>query len=420
MRLPCTPSQTGTFNNLSATASDKDGASDARSFTLTVSAPPPTATLSKTSDALEGNNLSFTVSLDAPANGTTTAQIAYSTPSTLPSGTTAATAGASCTGTADYTNGITSVNIASGQTSATFSVPTCNNASTLAAKSVTVSLSSISANAQLHSTASNVSKDAIIYNTTATGKLNDTGIVLYGTPSTAATQSNSLEATDPNAATPAQQDAAHGRDAQAQAGTLAKVGSSSTNGGKSNGFDFTKIDSTGKPLAADATSWDCVLDNNTGLMWENKTDDDGLRDKDHTYTWYNTDTTNNGGIAGTDNGGTCSGGTGCDTEKYVTDVNAIGLCGYTNWRMPTFEELVGIADMGRVNPAIDPTYFPTMGNPSSLYRYAYWSSSPLAANSTFIWVVYFNNGDGEYGWQLTNSDYEPALGKLAVRLVRSQ
>jgi hypothetical protein len=242
--LSGTPSQTGTFNNLSATASDKDGASDARSFTLTVSVPPPTVTLSKTSYALEGNNLSFTVSLDAPANGTTTAQIAYSTPSNLPSGTTAATGASSCTN-ADYTNGVTSVDIASGQTSVAFSVPTCNNATSLEAKSVTVSLSSVSANAQLHSTASNLSKDAIIYNTSATGQLNDTGIVLYGTPSTAGTQSNSLEANDPNAATPAQQDAALGRDAQAIAGTLAKVGSSSTNGSKANGFDFTKIDSTG-------------------------------------------------------------------------------------------------------------------------------------------------------------------------------
>jgi len=405
--LSGTPSESGTFNNLSATASDKDGVSDARSFTLTVSAPPPTATLSKTSDALEGNNLTFTVSLDSPANGITTAQIAYSTPSTLPSGTTAATGASSCTN-ADYTNGVTSVDIASGQTSASFTVPTCSNAGTLAAKSVTVTLSSVSANAQLHSTASNLSKDAIIYNTTATGKLNDTGIVLYGTPSTAGTQSNSLEATDPNAATPAQQDAAHGRDAQAQASTLAKVGSSSTNGGKSNGFDFTKIDSTGKPLPADAVSWDCVLDNNTGLMWENKTDDNGLRDKDHTYTWYNTDTTNNGGNAGTANGGICSGGTGCDTQKYVTDVNAIGLCGYTNWRMPTVDELQSIADMGRNSPAIDPSYFPTMGNPDGGY-YDHWSSTSLSSDASYAWIVSFIRG-------LDASDNNKSIAS-AVRLV---
>jgi hypothetical protein len=253
-----------------------------------------------------------------------------------------------------------------------------------------------------------VSKEAIIHNTTATGQLNDTGVLLYGTPSTASTASNSLESNDPNAATPTQQDVAHGRDAQAMAGTLAKVGSSSQNAGKNNGFDFTKISSTGQPLAADALSWDCVLDNNTGLMWENKTDDGGLRDKDNTYTWYNTDSTNNGGNEGTANGGTCTGGTGCDTEKYVSDVNTAGLCGYSNWRMPTMEELQSIADMGR-SPAIDSTYFPRLGNPSG--RYKYWSSSAFAEGSDYAWFVLFDSGHD-------NFDYK--FNGIAVRLVRSQ
>jgi hypothetical protein len=142
-------------------------------------------------------------------------------------------------------------------------------------------------------------------------------------------------------------------------------------------------------------------------MWENKTDDNGLRDKDHTYTWYNTDTTNNGGNAGTENGGTCSGGTGCDTQTYVTDVNAIGLCGYTNWRMPTVEELQGIADMWRANPAIDPTYLPTMGNPGGIYRYR--SSTSLSSDASYAWDVVFTRG-------LDASDNDKSIAN-AVRLV---
>lgn len=370
----------------------------------------PTATLSKTADALEGNNLTFIVSLDAPAQGITTAQIAYSTPSTLPSGTKAATGASSCTGTADYTNGATSINIASGQASATFSVPTCANVTSLDAKSVTVSLSSISGNAQLSSTASNLSKDAIIYNTTATGKLNDTGIVLYGASSTVQAKSISSEAIDSNFAALAQKDAAHGRDAQARLGTLAKIGSSSLNSNKTNGFDFTKISSAGQPLPADATRWDCVLDNVTGLIWENKTDDGGLRDKDHTYTWYNTDVTNNGGNSGTENGGNCTGGRGCDTQAYVTDVITIGLCGYTNWRMPTVDELQGVTDMGRANPAIDPTYFPMVSNTS--INYTYWSSSASVLN--------FSNGAWVIDFELGLPYLYPKSDGLAVRLVRSQ
>jgi hypothetical protein len=413
-QLSGTATQTGTYTISIVANYNNSTSSIAKDFTLTVAAPPPTATLSKTADALEGNTLTFTVTLDAAANGTTTANISYSAPSPLPSGTTAATGAASCTGTADYTNGTTSVDIPSGDTSATFTVPTCANASNLQASSVKVTISSISGNAQLSSTASNVSKEAIIHNTTATGKLNDTGVLLYGTPSTAGTQSNSLEATDPNAATPAQQDAAHGRDAQAQAGTLAKVGSSSQNAGKNNGFDFTKISSTGQPLAADATSWDCVLDNHTGLMWENKTDDGGLRDKDNTYTWYNTDSTNNGGHAGTANGGTCTGGTGCDTEKYVSDVNTAGLCGYTNWRMPTVEELQSIVDMGRVNPAIDPTYFLSKTDWSEYFssQSTSYFDPEYEIGSIYVWSVFFyGGGDASFGWKSSDG---------AVRVVRSQ
>jgi len=39
------------------------------------------------------------------------------------------------------------------------------------------------------------------------------------------------------------------------------------------GFNFVKLSSAGAELSADATSWDCVQDNITGLVWEVKTDD---------------------------------------------------------------------------------------------------------------------------------------------------
>ena len=73
--------------------------------------------------------------------------------------------------------------------------------------------------------------------------------------------------------------ATHGRDALARAGQLQKVG-----GGEA-GFDFTKLDANGNALPASATSWDCVRDNVTGLIWEVKTTS-GLRSWSNTYTWY--------------------------------------------------------------------------------------------------------------------------------------
>ena len=45
-----------------------------------------------------------------------------------------------------------------------------------------------------------------------------------------------------------------------------------------------KLDDKGEVLAADAASWDCLHQKNTGLTWEVKKMS-GLRDKTNTYTW---------------------------------------------------------------------------------------------------------------------------------------
>ncbi|MBK1694654.1 hypothetical protein CKO09_07870 [Chromatium weissei] len=167
----------------------------------------------------------------------------------------------------------------------------------------------------------------------------------------------------------------------------------------SNGFDFTAIDSSGDATTptSGANPHPCVRDNVTGLIWEVKTDDGGLRDKDNTYTWYDS-------IAGgTANGGSCAGSTNCDTEKYVADVNAAGLCGFNDWRMPTVKELYSIVHFGGNDPAINTTYFP---NTTSDF---FWSGSPYVKNSDDAWFVRLVGGyAATYG---RNSNYH-------VRLVR--
>src|SRR5205085_12588852 len=95
------------------------------------------------------------------------------------------------------------------------------------------------------------------------------------------------------------QDCRYGADAAAISGTLIKTGAGA------KGFDYTKIANNGTTLPAAApfgtanTAWGCTRDNATGLVWEVKTaTNTDLRYTGHTFAWYDTDSTSNGGNAG--------------------------------------------------------------------------------------------------------------------------
>ncbi|WP_407644872.1 Ig-like domain-containing protein [Candidatus Thiothrix anitrata] len=206
----------------------------------------------------------------------------------------------------------------------------------------------------------------------ATGKLNDTGITLCGDYAygNSGKHNNNVSCSlltdadgDP---VPLGQDGTSGRDV--------------TNNDDSDGhagFSFTKISNTGAELPNSATEWSCVKDNVTGLMWEIKTDDGELHDKDWTYSWYEPDGTKNGGNAGKQNGGSC-GGSQCDTYGFVQAVNAVGWCGYKDWQIPNKMDLYSIVSNDRSAPAIDTTYFPDTGAYDG-----FWSSSPSYADHAY-------------------------------------
>lgn len=232
----------------------------------------------------------------------------------------------------------------------------------------------------------------------ATGRLNDSGI--DGCSDIASgSWVNDLLCSAINWATRLwgpQQDALFGRDAQAKAGTLQKLGQGTA------GFDFTRLGSNGRELAVqnatwsdsgnttDGTLWDCVRDNVTGLWWEVKRNDSNhLRHKGHTYTWYNTNASTNGGNAGTTGGSTCTGlndSSRCNTQDYVAAVNAAGLCGKNDWRLPTLDELYTLPNTRVYNPAIDTDQFPnTM--PSF-----YWTATTRSSWTRYAWIVEFGTG----------------------------
>ena len=135
------------------------------------------------------------------------------------------------------------------------------------------------------------------------------------------------------------QDADQGRDAAAREGVLVKVGFGPA------GFDFTKLDENGDPLPNDATTWPCVRDNVTGLIWEVPAEF-GLTSAQNMYTWYQPDSMRNGGFSGQPNGGECT-GSECDTDAFIRALNEIAHCGFQDWRLPTRRELLSLADLSR-------------------------------------------------------------------------
>jgi hypothetical protein len=113
-----------------------------------------------------------------------------------------------------------------------------------------------------------------------------------------------------------------------------------------------------------------------------KTDDDGLRDRDWTYSWYNSTGIDDGGDEGMPARGACVDPSLCDTEKYAAAVNDAAVCGRSDWRLPTRAELLSLVDHGAsTQPLAVDSYFPDLG------VVAYWSSSSAgdeAFNVDFI------------------------------------
>lgn len=168
---------------------------------------------------------------------------------------------------------------------------------------------------------------------------------------------------------------------------------------------YTKLDAAGNDLDASAPSWSCVRDNATGLVWEVKTSDSGLRDAAHRYVWLSFDVGNGGVSGGAILADFCGGtiGTDCNTENYVSFVNGSNYCGANDWRLPTQMELLTLVHAGNIRPAIDAGFFP---NTASV---PYWSSLTYAVNPLNAWGVHF-------GYGATHA--VPKSEPNAVRLVR--
>ena len=82
-------------------------------------------------------------------------------------------------------------------------------------------------------------------------------------------------------------------------------------------------------------------------------------------------------------------------KKYCQNLS---IEGYSDWRLPSYDELLTIVDYDKYNPAIMPSFKNV--STSDLY----WSSSVYVSDSQYAWIVLFKDGYTDY-FYLTNEYY---------------
>ncbi len=161
---------------------------------------------------------------------------------------------------------------------------------------------------------------------------------------------------------------------------------------------YTKIANDGSALSDDAklgtnpTDWACTKDNKTGLIWEVKTDDDGVHSMHRSYSNELEYDTNKSYQAENNANG------------FLFYVNKEGFCGATDWRLPTQQELYGIVKSVLDTTIINITYFPNTST------WEFWSSSSDIIGSVYYPVSVAFNGGG--------SHMRASTEHAGVRLVR--
>ena len=144
--------------------------------------------------------------------------------------------------------------------------------------------------------------------------------------------------------------------------------------------DFLKMSNDAEILELESSEWSCVLDDKSSLVWEVKSESEGIQYSLNTYTWFD-------GVSGRENGTyskNCYWGKSCNTQSYIEDINEAELCTYSDWRLPTRDELKSIVDYyGDSDILIDLLLFP------NTQMDTYWTSMSAKDNPSLAYEIPF-------------------------------
>jgi len=181
------------------------------------------------------------------------------------------------------------------------------------------------------------------------------------------------------------------------------------------------------PLPEGETEWECVYDQNTGLLWEIGTKrkrDDNLANIP-LLNWFNDNPSTNGGLEGNERDSDGSDGTTAkvSTQAYADKLNEpvnitdpkTTLCEVANWRLPKLHELISIMDFE--TPPENNTYFNADFFPYRTNGAHYWTASPSAIDPNGAWCLFFGKVIKDSANICDKSDELPSIMVSTVNIV---
>ncbi len=120
---------------------------------------------------------------------------------------------------------------------------------------------------------------------------------------------------------------------------------------------YTKLDANGNEGTNPDGSWTMVRDNITGLIWEVKTDDGTIHDRDDKYSWQNAH------------------------DIFITQLNNDNFGGFNDWRLPSVKELRWI---------VKGVHFPSINSSN------HWATTVCVHDTNLAWVVHFGLGEAAF------------------------